>query len=721
MTRMDTTALPVSRRGFLGGAAGLTFAVTVGGGLKLLPSAEAATGLRDVGAWVRIAPDNSITIVTPAAEMGQGSMTGVPTALAEELDADWDRVTLEMAPAEPETYGYPSWGGAKRMGIYGSLAVRSYYMPVRLAGAQARRVLLDNAARKWGVPVGELITEPSVVVHPPSGRRLTYGEIAAFAEVPATMPEVTAADLKKPADFRIIGKPVPRRDVPEKVDGSAKYSMDVHLPGMVYASTVHAPVQMAKPSGWNDAEVRKLPGVVDVVKLPRGVAVVAKTFEQVLATRRTLEVTWAKGAAAEGFNSEDALVDIYAKMAKTGDGSSVTAKGDVAAAFAGAAKTFKADYRSDFAYHAQMEPLNGVAWFNAADQLEVWEGTQAPGSSRTAIAGALGLRVDQVIHHQMYMGGGFGRRSITDYTIEAALVSRAVGKPVKMIWTREEDVAFGMFRPQTLQCLEAALDKDGKIAGWKHCVVGDGGGLITSGIKLDLYYGIANQAVELRGASHGIRLKHWRAVAHPFNLFAIESLVDEMATAEGMDPLAFRRERMNMTAKAADVFDRVAAMSDWGAKRPDGRALGLAVSERSGSLAAGVVEISLDRRSGRIRVHKVWMAVDGGTVVQPEMARHNIESGIIWGLSGALKERASMTGGAVDQSNFHDYEVLRMAEAPEEMHVEFLARDSKPAGLGEIGNPFAAAAIANAFFELTGKRLYHMPFTPERVLAALKA
>jgi isoquinoline 1-oxidoreductase beta subunit len=383
---------------------------------------------------------------------------------------------------------------------------------------------------------------------------------------------------------------------------------------------------------------------------------------------------------------------------------------------------YKASFLSDYGYHAQMEPLNGVARFNeAGDRLEVWEGTQAPDSSRAKIAQALGLKPSQVVHHQQYMGGGFGRRTITDYTIEAALIARAVKKPVKMIWTREEDIAYGMFRPQTYQCVEAALGKDGKIAGWRHCVVGDGGSLTYSGIKLDSYYGIPSQEIEQRGPSHGIRLKHWRAVAHPFNLFAIEGLVDEMAAAEGQDPLAFRRERMAMPEKAQRVFDRVEAMSDWKTKRPEGRALGLSVSERSGSLGAGVVEISLDRKSGKIQVHKVWVAIDGGTVVQPEMARRNVESGIVYGLSSVLKERATIKGGVVEQTNFHDYEVLRMAEAPEEIHVEFMESDAKPTGLGEIGNPFISAAVANAFHALTGKRLYHMPFTPQRVLETLKA
>ncbi len=724
MTQIARNALSVSRRGFIGGAAGLTFALAYGArGLSLIPAAEAMTEANAIGAWVRITPDDRITILTPGAEMGQGSMTGVPVALAEELDADWDKVTLDWAPAEPETYGYRR-GSRRSMVIAGSRAVQSYYDDMRIAGAQVRKVLLQAAAAKWGVSPAELTTEPSVVIHAASGRRMTYGEIAAFAEPPATMPAVGKDELKKPEAFRIIGKPVPRRDIPAKVNGTAQYSIDVQLPGMVYASTVHAPVQLSKPERWNDAAVRELKGVLDVVGLEDGVAVVADTYEHVIAARNALQVTWAAGSPAAGYDSDEALHRHYPGMAH--DRSTplkvVERTEDARAAFADAARVFKAEFKSDYGYHAQMEPLNGVARFNeAGDVLEVWEGTQAPGISRAKIAKALGLKTSQVIHHQQYMGGGFGRRTITDYTVEAAMIARAVKKPVKMIWTREEDIAYGMFRPQTYQCVEAALDKAGRIAAWRHCVVGDGGSLTYSGIKLDRYYRVPELDIVQRGPSHGIKLKHWRAVAHPFNLFAIEGLVDEMAAAEGLDPFAFRRERMNMTVKARHVFDMAEAMSDWKTKRPEGRALGVSVSERSGSLGAGVVEISLDRSSGRIRVHKVWIAVDGGTIVQPEMARRNIESGVIYGLSSVLKERASIKGGAVEQSNFHDYEVLRMSEAPEEIHVEFAKRDTKPTGLGEIGNPFISAAVANAFFALTGKRLYHMPFTPERVLAVLKA
>jgi isoquinoline 1-oxidoreductase beta subunit len=325
--------------------------------------------------------------------------------------------------------------------------------------------------------------------------------------------------------------------------------------------------------------------------------------------------------------------------------------------------------------------------------------------------------------HQCYLGGGFGRRTYGDYAVEAALIADTVKRPVKLVWTREEDIAYGMFRPIAFQRLEAAIDSSGKVVGWLHSVVGDDAhfGLVSGGMRIAPYYALPNQQLELRNVDHGIRIKHWRAVAHNFNMFAIESMVDQIAVDQSVDPVAFRLTRMSITPKARRCIEAVVKMADWSAKRPESRALGFAMSERSRSLGACVVECSLDRRAGRIRVHKVWLAVDGGTIVQPAAATANVESGIVFGLSGALRERVSVRGGEVQQSNFGDYHVMRMSAMPEEIHVSFVASDRDPTGLGEIGTPCVIPAVANAFHKLTAKRLYHMPFTPERVLAAMKA
>jgi isoquinoline 1-oxidoreductase subunit beta len=735
MTMIETE---VSRRGVLAALGGMSFCLALGtDGARLMSQAEAnALANAQVSPWVRIAPDGTVTIYTAGAEMGQGSMTSLPLIVAEEMDADWSKVALEWAPADPKVYGYKDpFGSNHLMWIVGSRAVQLYYTQLRTAGAQVRKVLLWNAAQKWGVDAASLKTEAGAVVNPANGQRLTYGEIAAFGTIPAALPEVDAKELKARKDFRLIGKPVPRRDVPAKVNGTAQYAIDVKLPGMVYASTLHSPVHNAQPGVWdpgkqdpsaappdsiNDAEVKAMKGVIAVLRLPNGVAVVADRFERARAGRDALKVTWKK-AKAEGYDSDKGL-ESYVKIHADPNAQATTleAKGDVKAAFAAAAKTYKAEFRSDYGYHAQMEPLNAVVRLNeAGDKAEVWEGSQAPDESRKAVAKALGLEEAQVDFHQCYMGGGFGRRSIGDYAAECAQIAKQVRRPVKLIWTREEDIAQGMFRPQSFQCLEAATDASGKVTGWKHCVVGDGEFLLITGIKIP-YYGVPNQHIERRGVSHGIKLKHWRSVGHVFNVFAIESLVDQMAVDQGMDPIAFRFERMGLNPKGRKAFETVAEMSDWKAKRPDGRALGISLTERSGSFGAGVVEISLDRASGKIRVHKVWTAVDGGVIVQPEAAAHNVESAIIYGLSSVLHERVTIKDGVVEQSNFHDYSLMRMSDLPEEMHVRFVDVDTRPTGLGEIGNPFIGAAIANAFHRLTGKRLTHLPFTPERVLATLK-
>jgi isoquinoline 1-oxidoreductase beta subunit len=715
-----TTTLAFNRRHVLAGIGGMTFTFAFTGN-GLFSAASAATGAQ-VSPWVRIAPDGQITIFT-ITEMGQGTGTSIPVIIAEEIDADWSKVALEWAPSRPETYGWPD-RGQKVMTVTGSRAVMMWWDDVRIAGAQVRKVLVSNAAEHWGVDPATLKTEASVVVDRKSGRRLSYGEIAAFGKVPDKLPAVEPGELKTRKDFRLVGHSLPRRDIPLKVKGAAQYSLDVKLPGMAYATAVHSPVHGNSAESWNESDIKAMPGVIATLKLPGGVGVVADTFQQAVNARRALKVAWSKGKG-DGFDSVQVLESYPAVLEDPkAPVKVVDKKGDAAAAFAAAAKIYKAEYRSDYAYHAQMEPLNALARFNeAGDRVEVWDGSQDLGRSRDLICKALNFSHDQVTVHQCYLGGGFGRRSLADYALEAVLLARAVKRPVKLIWTREEDVAHGMFRPMTFQRVEAAADASGKVVGWRHSVVGDDGGVALSagGMKISPYYALPNQWLELRNVDHAVRIKHWRAVAHNANLFAIETLVDEMAAAQGADPVDFRLKQMSVTPKARRCIEAVAKMADWSTKRPDGRALGFAMSERSGSLGACVVETSVDRKSGVIRVHKVWFASDSGIVVQPAAAKANVESGIVWGLSSALRERITVRNGAVEQSNFGDYGVWRMSDMPQDMEIAFIASDERPTGIGEIGTPCVAPAIANAFHKLTGKRLYHMPFTPERVLSALKA
>lgn len=718
MNAIDKTTL--SRRGFLAGVGGMSFALAVGtDGAQLFGAADAQAAPKSINAWVRIAPDGIVTIYSAGAEMGQGSKTSLPMILAEEMDADWSKVVIEMAPGDRDVYGY-TFNNERGMSIVGSRAVMLYFNDLRMAGAQVRKVLIANAAQRWGVDAKTLRTEPGFVINA-SGQKLSYGELAATGEVPNPLPKVEASELKPRKEWRMIGKGVPRRDTPSKTDGTAIYGLDVKLPGMVYATTLHAPVHTGKPVEWNDADIRKMPGVLDTVRLPNGVAIVASSFVEAKAAREKLAVKWDNGAAAK-FDS-DAALEGYVKVHNDPKANvfSIEKKGDAAAAFAGAAKKFKADFRADYGYHAQMEPLNAVVRIaDDGKSAEVWEGTQAPDFTRDEVAKALGLAPPQVTVHQCYMGGGFGRRSLGDYAAECATIAKQAKKPVKLVWTREEDISFGMFRPAAFQCLEAAQDATGKVTGWKHCVVGDGGVLLHTGIRIP-YYDVPNLDIERRGVSHGIRLKHWRAVGHVFNVFAIESMVDEMAVDAKMDAIQFRLEKMAAIPKLRRCLEQVAKMCDWNAPRPEGRALGVSLSERSNSLGAGVVEISLDKETGKIKVHKVWIAADGGTIVTPGPAKANVESGIIYGLSGLLHERITIKDGEVQQTNFHDYNLMRMSDLPEVMEVSFIESDQRPTGLGEIGNPFLGAAIANAFYRLTGKRIRHLPFTPDRVLETLKA
>jgi len=437
--------------------------------------------------------------------------------------------------------------------------------------------------------------------------------------------------------------------------------------------------------------------------------------------RAQLKVEWAKSAAAEGFNSVEALSD-YAAVADGGrvQPRSINQAGNAKTALGSAVKQYEADYLSDHVYHAQMEPLNSVVSVHEGGTgADVWVGTQAPWDTRAAVAGVLGVNPSNVNLHMCYLGGGFGRRSNTDYVEEAVHLSRAVNRPVKLIWTREDDLQYGRYRPMNLQRLKAGVDANGRIVAWTHCVVGDGGGLLTSGIEIP-FYDIPNQDIELCAVPSGIRLKHWRGVAHGFTKYAIEAFIDDVARDQGIDPYQFRRQLMHKSPRALKVLDTVAEFANWGSNVPEGRARGIAFAERSGSLGAGVAEISFDRSTGKIKVHKFWCAVDAGIIVHPDNARAQMEGGIVHGVSSVMVERLTIKDGIAQQSNFHDYHLLRMSDAPE-VEVTFVKSYEKPTGIGESAVPLVGAAVANAFATLTGVNLRHLPFTPDRVLAALEA
>ena len=735
MNDFELLEFKVSRRAFLGGAAGLTFGFAIG--LPKGAAAQSAPGT--LNAYVSIAPDGIITIQQPVAEMGQGVSTGLPLIVAEELDADWSKVRVVQSPIAA-VYHHPVF---KAQYVVASITTLGYWTPLRMAGAQARRILIDAAASKWGVPAAECTTEPSTVVHAASGRKMSYGEIASFATPPATPPALDATkDLKKPGDYRLLGKGVPRVDVPAKTTGAAKYGIDARVPGMAYATFVRPPVRGSGPVGANTHEIRRLPGITHALQLDHGVAIVGESYTAVNKARKQLKVTWRDGLPGDAINTDKDL-ETY-----LGDGRDPKrvgvewkSKGDPSKAISGAARTLSREYLADHVYHAQMEPMNATADVRT-DGVDIWVGTQAPTRTALDVAKALGTTPDKVRVHQQYLGGGFGRRATVEASVDAALISKEVKRPVKLILSREDDLWTGTFRPMTSQRIEAGVDANGNILAWQHRVVGEPVGdfvyhkgyneaaknrdtIFMFGAELPYYNKVEHWRSEHLMEPERTRVAAWRGIGAGYTKFAIESMMDELAHAAKMDPVQYRLAHTD-DGRARRVIETVAQMSNWGSKPPAGRARGFAFAEfalfapKVGSLVGAVAEISIDEKTGRIRVHNYWAAADAGLAVNPPAIVAQMEGAIVWGLSCALKERVTMVKGVVQQSNFHQYEVMRMSEVPE-IKIEVIRGAAPiPSMVGELGVPCTGPAVASAFFALTGKRLYHMPFTPPRVLAALK-
>jgi len=724
-----------SRRQVMIGAASLSFAIACDGRASAVSLAPENVG-KTLSPWVSIAPDNTITIMSAATEMGQGSMTSLPLILAEELDADWAKVNVVSAPVIDSIYGNPSYFGM--MYTAGSTAVHNYFNNLRLFGAQVRKVLLDNAAKKLAVPVEELTTEPSVVVHAKSGQRLSYGEIAAFAEVPEKAPEIKPEQLKKYDEFRLIGRDVMRVDLPGKVNGTAVYSIDVHVPGMLYGAVVRAPVEGASPLQFDEIKVRAIAGVIRAVELSYGVGVVAETPWAAFAARDVIAdtATWTTSAKGWGFNSDTGL-EAFATVARdlSQPGTDWLKVGDMPNSLNNAATIVDALYLCDCAYHAQMEPLNAVASVTpAGGSAEIWTGTQSPTTASEATAKALGISRDRVKVNYMLMGGGFGRRGPrdSDFTVDAVLLSKAVARPVKVMWTREDDVHNGRFRPLSAHYLRAGIDPAGKLIAWQHRNVGDRvtpdfdplryellkhrDGILMAGADL-AGYGVSNQLVEQLYQDTGTRTAPLRGIGFLANKFATETFMDEIALKRGLDPLQFRLGLMTKNQRGTRLLQRVAQMADWGRKR-DGRALGVAFINYSGTQLASIAEVSVDRNNGQVRVHEFWCTIDCGIAVQPDNIVAQTQGSIVYGLGLALSERITIRGGLVEQSNFYDYLVPRMNELPT-INVELMQTDNPPTGVGQMGAPLGAPAVGNAIASLTGVRLRHSPFTPERVKKAL--
>jgi len=728
MKNKNTYTSNLNRRQFLKSSSGIALFIGTTGILPQLiscknPSAVQATLEKQaLTAWVQISEDGQITIYNPAAEMGQGSMTALPVIFAEEMNADWNKVNVEFSPLEPSTYGSVGWGGRKMQITVGSRTVKSYYSLLRKAGAQACYVLKHSVAKKWEVPIEELTaTEPSIIEHSKTGRKISYGEIVPFLEMPETLPEITDEQLKDPKDFRLIGKNIDRTDIPAKINGEAKFAIDIILPDMRYAVLERGRVHGAKPSLKNEAEILALEGVEKIVPFDYAIGIIAKTLEQALAAKKKLDIEWSE-AKATGFNSTEAFAkyETIAKQRKAGK--PVVEKGNINQAFRSAAKTYEADYKNDYVYHAQMEPLNAVVKIAEDGQsAEAWVGSQQGTAPKLGLPKILDLPEDKITIHLQYLGGGLGRRSMTDFLHEAGHLAKAFPSyPVKLIWTRDDDLTYGAFRPMSLQKLKASLDKNGNVTGFSHVVIGDGGNLVAGGVKNE-FYNIPNQYAEWRSAEHGIRLKHWRGVGHGPNKFAIECFIDDIAHGQGVDPVDFRRKLMADSPRALATLEKAADMSNWSSPSSEGRAKGVAFLERSGTLSTGVCEISLNRETGKIKVHHFWSANDAGVVIQPDNVKAQMEGGIIMGMSSVFKEQLTIKDGAVEQSNFNDYHLLRMEDVPDSIETAIIPSSEAPQGVGESGTPLVACAVANAFFKLTGKQLRHLPFTEERVLAVLNS
>ena len=679
--------------------------------------------------WVRVGTDNIVTVYAPACEMGQGVMTAMPLLIAEEMDLDWGRVRVEQAPYNPKVFGNPLFGGNMLAGA--SRTTRGYYEVMRLAGMQARQVMLQSAAQKWEVPATELGTEPHAVVHKASGRKLSYGEIAEFATVPASPPQFTREQLKRPSEFRLIGKDIPRIEIPDKVTGQARYGIDVRLLGMLYGAVLRAPVNGEAPLSVDDSEARKVEGVRQIVRMPYGLGVVADTYPAALKAKKALKVEWTQRSKARAYTSEKLIPEYLQRARNLSDkGTVYEAHGDAREAMAKAAKRVTAEYTSLNVTHACMEPINCTARVDG-DRIEFWAPTQSPFGVFLAAVKAHGFKPENVQINVTLLGGGFGRRAENDYAVDVGFLAKAVpGYPVKMIWTREDDIQFTKPRPLTVQRLEAGLDEQGNLVSFHHRIVGESiyrrfappAFQASGGKDLPLCegayeptYSYPNFALEQLLEERGVDVAVWRAVGGGYTKFAIETFIEEVAAAAGKDPIAFRMQLLARDPRGQAVLREAMAMSDWTRPRPAGRALGIAYSDIWETYCAMVAEVSVDRKTGRINVHEIWSAVDTGVALQPKNVQRQIESAAVFGLSG-LKEKLLYKDGVPQQSNFHDYPVLRMNEVPK-ITIKVIVTDNKPGGIGEVGLPPVAPAVANAVFKLTGKRLRDLPFDPDLLKA----
>ncbi|MGZ5113472.1 MAG: molybdopterin cofactor-binding domain-containing protein [Usitatibacter sp.] len=709
--------MTITRRRFLkssaafGGALIIGFTLPVGRGRFALAQQPAMKPVPP-NAFLRIGKDGSVTVLVKHLEFGQGVTTSLPMLVAEELDCDWSKVRAELAPAGPE-YVHTAFG-IQMTG--GSSSVWNSYEQLRIVGAQGRMMLMQAAADQWKVKVGEVRTEKGFVLGP-GGRRLSYGQLA---EAAALLPVPETVALKDAKNFKLIGKPTRRLDSSEKVNGKAMFGLDVQRKNLHTALVAHPPVFGARLRSFNADKVKSVPGVTHVVETSNGVAVVAKNFWAAKQGRDALTLDWDLGPNAA--LSTETLGKQFRETAKTAG--KLARKADNAEAIKAAAKSIVAEYEVPFLAHAPMEPLNCTVEVRG-DGAEIWVGSQFQSIDQMAAAKTLGLQPGQVRLNTMLAGGGFGRRAnpASDYVVEACEVAREAKVPVKVVWTREDDIRGGYYRPMYVHRVEAGLDAQGRIIAWNHTIVGPSivagtameSMMVKDGVDAtsvegvaDSPYDIPNFQVMLHTVDTGVPVLWWRSVGHSHTAFVMETMIDEIAAAGGKDPVALRRELLVKHPRVQRVLDLAASKAGWGTPLPKGRARGIAVAESFGSACAHVVEVSLD--GDKIKVHRVVAGFDCGLVVNPLTVEAQLQSAVAFGLSAALYGQVTFKDGRVQQSNFHDYPVLRMNEMPQ-VEVHLVTGGEKPTGVGEPGTPPVAPAVANALFALTGKRARILPLS----------
>jgi isoquinoline 1-oxidoreductase beta subunit len=720
---MELTVDYPRRRLLLQAGAGLTLGLYLpavlaqgSGPGKTVGSAATPDAALAPNAFVRIGADNTVTVIAKHIEMGQGSHTGLATLVAEELDADWAQVRVEGAPADAKLYNNLFWGPTQGTG--GSTAIANSYEQMRQAGATARAMLVAAAADTWGVPAGEIRVDKGVVTHR-SGRKATFG---ALAQKASTMPVPAKVQLKDPKTFRLIGRRAPRKDSRAKTNGTAVFTIDMKLPGMLTAVVAHPPLFGAKVKSFDAAQAKAVRGVVDVVQIPGGVAVLAGNFWSAKQGRDALKVQWDESGA--NTLGSDEIFAQYRELAKKPGARAHTA-GDFDKAYAGAAKTLESEFQFPYLAHSAMEPMNCVIQMKDG-ACEVWNGEQFQTVDQANVAGVLGLEPGQVKINMLFAGGSFGRRAnpASDYLVEAAHIVKAIGgkAPVKLQWTREDDTRAGFYRPLYFHTIRAALDAAGNVTAWQHRIVGQSivtgtpfeGMMVKDGVDAtsveganNLPYGIANMQVDLHTTKSAVPVLWWRSVGSTHTAYSTETFIDELAHAAGKDPVAFRRAMLAKHPRHLGVLNLAAEKAGWGKPLSAGRARGVAVHESFKSYVAQVVEVTMLKEGG-FKVDRVVCAVDCGVAVNPDVIRAQMEGGIGFALSAALHGAITMKGGRVEQSNFHDYRPLRINEMPR-VEVHIVPSNEKPTGVGEPGVPPLAPAVANAIAAATGKRLRSLP------------